>query len=222
MRTTRLHAPCRGGIFDWCAVVERGGKGCILVPTSVRALKESEEADYSLFWVVAGAIVGTVFFASIGVALSFRFNKGGVLGMPMVWMAGFLTLRLGDLLTDWALYAISLHHELIERAYEHQHCYSVYRTGACASTDAAGKQQAADAAERLRTASLVFSILGTLLFLVDTGLLVAKQLGKATRRDVAGFLSVAPCLGICVFLFEDIPQVRRWHWPAPCAQARQP
>ena len=107
----------------------------------------------------------------LGVAINFHYSDDTARGKPVVYLAGFLTLRLTDLMTDWALYCISLQNESLDRAY----------------TSAAGT------ADTLRTASLVFCITGTLFFIAAAHLaLTHTELGNAV---VTG-LRVPPCRGV--------------------------
>jgi hypothetical protein len=129
---------------------------------------------FTSFYIASGAVSAAVFGGAL-------YYSGG---RPL--LALFATIRVWDTMSDWAMWSITLHNDRFTK-------YSKHGNDEDTGGDGTFKQ--------IQTASLVFTILGTILLLLDLGTLIRRFSDGTKSKKFVGF-------GMCTIVFvEDVPQL---------------
>jgi hypothetical protein len=141
------------------------------------ASAEKEEAQsFVPFYVASGAVSVVIF----GVTLYFSHSN--------LLLALFATLRVWDTMSDWAMWSITLQNDRFVK-------FSTMGS----DEDAGGD----DTFKKMQIAALVFTIVGTILLIVDLGTLRGRF---SSDKHVASNSGIG--YGMCsIVIFEDIPQL---------------
>jgi hypothetical protein len=138
------------------------------------AAEEGDMRSFTFFYVGSSLASATIFAGTFYLAKRNRF-----------WLALLATIRLWDTMSDWAMWSITLHSDQFTK-------YSNYGSDEFEGGDGTFKQ--------IQTASLVFTILGTVLLILDLGTL----LRRFSPDDDGSGIGLGMC---CIVLLEDIPQL---------------
>jgi len=137
---------------------------------------QQEDKQYGDFYIAAGAIVGATAVIATGAGVKYF----GLAGVPL---GVVITLRMLDLQTDWALFAISMQNERLER-----------------NTDA-------EFAGHLRTSSATFSAFGSILLIPGIYICVKRWQNVAGGTPYGKINKYNVIVIALTVLFEDFPQL---------------
>ena len=154
------------------------------------AAETLEAASFVPFYKAAGAI-STVTFAGSAVYAYSYLDDSKTSKSKIFWFALFVTLRLFDTMSDWAMYCLTLQSTRFTLK-------STY-----------GSEVGADNAGMLQKVSLAFSIIGTLLLMLDLTTF-GKRAAAWFSKSAALEEDERKCVGMsmaAILLFEDVPQL---------------